>query len=329
MALAGVDIEARPVASPGDARTPVAPTPTELADLVRSFDLAARALQETHEQLRREVARLEHELGDTRDQLRRARELAALGEMAAGIAHEIRNPLGSMRLHAEMLMTDLADHPAPRDIARKIARAVDGLNAVVSDVLVFSRDMRIRPEPITARELIDHALESCDELIRRWAIEVRIDPACAHERITCDPTLMHQALVNIVRNACEAAGTHAPAPAIAFSTARRSTMESDGSRSAMTALAVADNGPGIPAGAIGRIFNPFFTTRSTGTGLGLPIAHRILDAHAGRVAVRSVDSDPVRNIPGTGTIVELLLPLPASGAAAAPTPEHTPLGDAA
>jgi signal transduction histidine kinase len=106
-------------------------------------------------------------------------------------------------------------------------------------------------------------------------------------------------------------------------------MESDGSRSAMTALAVADNGPGIPAGAIGRIFNPFFTTRSTGTGLGLPIAHRILDAHAGRVAVRSVDSDPVRNIPGTGTIVELLLPLPASGAAAAPTPEHTPLGDAA
>jgi signal transduction histidine kinase len=140
---------------------------------------------------------------------------------------------------------------------------------------------------------------------------------------------MHQALVNIVRNACEAAGTHAAAPGILLSVVRRSTMESDGSRTAMIALAVADNGPGIPRDAIGRIFNPFFTTRSTGTGLGLPIAHRILDAHAGRVAVRSVETDPVRNIPGTGTIVELLIPLPTAGAAAAPMHEHTPLGDAA
>ena len=327
MAPVGVTIDPRVPVRDEIVRTAHAPTPSELADLIRNFDLAARALQETHEQLRTEVARLKQELGDTRDQLRRARELAALGEMAAGIAHEIRNPLSSMRLHAEMLMADLTDLAPQRDIAGKIARAVDGLNAVVSDVLVFSREMRVSPEPAEAGELFDHALECCDELVRRWKIRIRTDTAGAHVPIACDTHFMHQALVNVLRNACEAAGTHAADPGIRLSAVRRSALDSDGTRRNMIALVVADNGAGIPPDVIGRIFNPFFTTRATGTGLGLPIAHRILDAHGGRVAVRSVDVDPVDNTPGTGTIVELLLPLPMSGEEAAH--ENSPLGDAA
>lgn len=312
----------------------VSPTPSELAELVRNFDLAARSLQETHEQLRTEVARLEGELRETRDQLRRARELAALGEMAAGIAHEIRNPLSSMRLHAEMLLTDLHGMPAQREIASKIARGVDGLNAVVSDVLVFSREIRIRPEAVWVGDLFEHAVESCAELIARWNIRVCKEGIGEGETIACDPHLMHQALVNVVRNGCEAAGTHAARPGIRLSVVRRNAMETDGKRRAMVGLVVADNGPGIPRDVIGRIFNPFFTTRATGTGLGLPIAHRIVDAHGGRVAVRSVDADPVETRPGTGTIVELLLPVSAERAHGEPqgntsTGSTPSLGDAA
>ena len=327
MVHAGVDIEPRRSVRVERPETPLGPTPTELADLVRSFDQAARALQETHEQLRREVARLESELGDTRDQLRRARELAALGEMAAGIAHEIRNPLGSIRLHAEVLVADLADMPTQRDIARKVARAVDGLNAVVSDVLAFSREIRVRTGPVDARDLFEHAAEACADIASQWNVRIVFDASLCASQVVCDPGLMHQALINVVRNACEAAGTHAHRPAIRLSVESRAPLESDGTRTDMVALVVADNGPGIPADVIGRIFNPFFTTRPTGTGLGLPIAHRILDAHSGRVGVRSVDHDPVDGGRGSGTVVELLLPRTSAEGA----PAHTlgSLGDAA
>jgi len=330
MVHAGIDIEPRLAARVHRALPDHGPTPGELADLVRSFDQAARALQETHEQLRTEVARLEAELRDTRAQLHRARELAALGEMAAGIAHEIRNPLGSIRLHAEVLVDDLTDRPAQRDIARKVARAVDGLNAVVTDVLAFSRDMRVRPAPVDARDLFEHAAEACADVVEKWSVRIVYDASLTGIQVVCDAGIMHQALVNVVRNACEAvggAGPHAHRPAVRLSVENRAPLESDGTRRDMVGLVVADNGPGIPSDVIGRIFNPFFTTRSAGTGLGLPIAHRILDAHGGRVGVRSVEHDPVDGGRGTGTIVELLLPQPAGDVAALHA--QGSLGDAA
>ncbi len=326
MVRAEVDIEPRRAIGAArvdralPAQSGAAPTPTELADLVRSFDQAARALQETHEQLRTEVARLEGELGETRAQLHRARELAALGEMAAGIAHEVRNPLGSIRLHAEVLVADLADMPAQRDIARKVARAVDGLNAVVTDVLVFARDMRVRTDAVDARDLFERAVEACTDVASQSNVRIVFDASVSCQEIVCDAAIIHQALVNVIRNACEAVGgvggggepgRHAARPAIRLSVESRSPLESDGTRTDMLALVVADNGPGIPADVIGRIFNPFFTTRSAGTGLGLPIAHRIVDAHGGRVGVRSVDHDPVDGGRGSGTVVELMLPQPA------------------
>src|SRR6185295_5586605 len=99
-------------------------------------------LQSTHESLREQVSRLQAELSEANAQVERSKRLAALGEMAAGIAHEVRNPLGSIRLYARMLEQDLADRPAERSIATKIASAVGGLDGVVGDVLSFARDAK-------------------------------------------------------------------------------------------------------------------------------------------------------------------------------------------
>src|SRR5262249_42196179 len=118
-------------------------TPAELAELMATFNEVTGRLQGTHESLKREVVRLQGELRDANEQLQRSRRLAALGEMAAGIAHEVRNPLGSIRLYARMLEHDLVDRPQERSVATKIAAAVHGLDGVVGDVLSFAREARV------------------------------------------------------------------------------------------------------------------------------------------------------------------------------------------
>src|ERR1051326_2654322 len=136
-------------------------TPGELAELIGAFNEVTARLQGTHEALRREVARLQGELREANEQLQRSKRLAALGQMAAGIAHEVRNPLGSIRLYARMLEQDLADHPQERQTASKIAAAVHGLDGVVGDVLSFSREIRISAQAAEAGDLLDRALEAC------------------------------------------------------------------------------------------------------------------------------------------------------------------------
>ncbi len=291
----------------------------ELAELVSAFNEAAAGLQRAHESLQSEVRRLETELGDTKQQLERANRLASLGEMAAGIAHEVRNPLGSMKLYASVLITDLADRPAECAIARKIAVAVDRLNAVVGDVLAFSRQIRISPACLSVSSLFDEAIESCRGCITPALTIERRDSES--DVVWCDANLTHQALVNIIRNAVEAMAEHnVPAPRLVFDAASRRILSAEGDRRSMVALIIQDNGPGVPQDVMHRIFNPFFTTRETGTGLGLAIVHRIMDAHAGRVTIRNSspaihNHSPVVAAPG-GACVELLFPGANAGGAA-------------
>ncbi|GAB4550766.1 MAG: hypothetical protein Tsb0013_12630 [Phycisphaerales bacterium] len=287
---------------PSDASPSDGLGPDQLAELIATFTDATSRLQQTHETLRAEVARLEGELRETKGQLARARELAALGEMAAGIAHEIRNPLGSIKLYAKVLVDDLADREQERDTARKIARAVDGLNAVVGDVLAFSREMRLETTAVCLRGVVERAMECCADRIAMSDIDVdlRLDDAGEAE---VDPTLVHQALVNVLRNACDALAER-DGGCIRVSTGCRSVLDHDGVRRTMAMVLVEDSGPGIPEEVRSRVFNPFFTTRAAGTGLGLPIVHRILDAHDGRITITN-------GAPGLGGArVELLFPRP-------------------
>lgn len=283
----------------------------ELAELLGAFNAATNKLHVAHESLRAEVVRLQGELRQANEQLERSRRLAALGEMAAGIAHEVRNPLGSIRLYAKMLSDDLRDRPGERTLAEKIAAATRGLDAVVVDVLAFAREMRLNVSPWTATELLTRALEEClgcDRIEAPDRAHVSVvrhdqqDGAKAATEVLCDAAHMHRALVNILRNALQAMRDHASAPAmIELDVRRRVLPDERGNDRGYIALVVRDHGPGLSPQVMQRMFNPFFTTRATGTGLGLAIVHRIMDAHAGRVTVSNVAS-------GQGAIVELLLP---------------------
>lgn len=296
----------------------------DLRDLMSSVTETTERLQRTHTALKDQVARLQRELTEANAQLRRSRSLAALGEMAAGIAHEVRNPLGSIQLYVQVLAEELADRPNQSELCRKIDHAVTGLDAIVRDVLSFARNMTIHPAPIVASDLVDRAIANCQSLVRGGRITVRreIDAGMA---LHADPCLMTQALGNVIRNAIEAVHQHADELGSRGESARREVVLSgrsrtmrcpDGRQARRAVLAVEDTGPGIPPGVLERMFNPFFTTRKTGTGLGLAIVHRIVDAHGGHVSVRNVE----RNGRRAGARLELCLPEDA--AATAPDQDH-------
>ncbi|MGP1271925.1 MAG: sensor histidine kinase [Phycisphaerales bacterium] len=265
----------------------------DLEQLFGAFNEVTAKLQATHERLTGEVVRLQGELRRANDELERSRRLAALGEMAAGIAHEVRNPLGSIGLYAEMLIADLSDRVEQRTTAEKILRSVQGLDAVVTDVLAFSREMRVVPERQSSVALFERSVASCRDVLAGRS--VRVDGEQAFDG---DGSLLLQAMVNLVRNAAEAAGPGGFVRLVASSEAR----SAEGSS---VRLAVEDSGPGVTDEVMERMFNPFFTTRAAGTGLGLAIVHRIVDAHGGQVRVRN---RPARGEDPGGATVEMVLP---------------------
>lgn len=295
--------------SPGAA--PAALSEHDLAELLGEFNRATARLNATHESLRAEVARLQGELRAANEQIERSRRLAALGEMAAGIAHEIRNPLGSIRLYAGMLEEDLLGRDAERALAQRILTAVRTVNDVVNDVLTFAREFRIRPEPVDVCELFTRAIDESLVAVRGSFRVVRLegDGDPRSQQLTCDPSLMHRALVNIVCNALQAMQESATGASshgvLTTDAAIRMMPQADGAIRPFVCLSITDTGPGVPADVLPRMFNPFVTTRASGTGLGLAIVHRIVDAHGGRVAVANIEV----NGRVSGASVELQLPM--------------------
>lgn len=281
-------------------------TPADLADLLGKFNEVTARLQSAHDSLRGEVARLTRELGEASAQLERSRRLAALGEMAAGIAHEVRNPLGGIRLYARMLEEDLADRPAEQATVRKIAGAARDMEGIVGDVLTFAKEFKLRPAPLCAGALLERSLEACrHDGVPGWRrVEIECIGACEGPEFEADGALLQQAMTNIIRNAIEAmhevmqeaeraghaghAGRgDAPAHRLTLSATTRRVVWNDQRSGEAVVLSVRDTGPGVTPDVVKRMFNPFFTTRGAGTGLGLAIVHRIVDAHGGRMVVRN------------------------------------------
>jgi len=274
----------------------------ELMQVIDAYNRVTVNLQRTHETLSAQVVRLQGELASANAALQRSKRLAALGEMAAGIAHEVRNPLTSIQLYAGHLVEDLAPMPAQQETARRIGSAVRGLNAVVTDVLSFARELKptLIAAPIAAT--LRRACEAMRPEIDAAGVALRfeVDDALC---VAHDGELLHRALINLIRNAIEAMAGH-DADNGKGRTLTLAT-ETDGG---VARVVVRDTGPGISDEAIERIFNPFFTTRATGTGLGLAIVHRIIDAHGGSIEVHN-DGE------AGGAVFTLLLPITGGGAA--------------
>lgn len=279
-------------------------TPEDLASLMNSFNAVTSKLEATHESLRAEVARLNRELSEANAALERSRRLAALGEMAAGIAHEVRNPLGGIRLYARLLEQDLEQQPKQRELAFKIENAAKSLDQIVGDVLTFSKEFKLRIEPCDAAGLIERALESCmHDGVPGWdRVKVEGVESLEGVNVYADSHLIGQALTNIVRNAIESmTQVGGEGHKLVFAGGRRRVLGPAGREEYASFLRITDTGTGIPPEVVQRMFNPFFTTRAAGTGLGLSIVHRIAEAHGGRVTLKNRDD-------GRGAVAEIVLP---------------------
>jgi signal transduction histidine kinase len=281
------------------------PAPTQLDELHAAFrvfsDATAtlesqyRALEEHAQRLGRELdaksralaASIERQRCLETQALRHSR-LAAMGEMAATLAHEVRNPLGAMELHVKLLLEEIADRPDARRLGEQVADGVANLNHLVTNILDYTR----LPEPQLATcdldELLDEALlTAAPALGPAVRVKRRRAPGLAW---AVDRGLLTQALLNLLRNAGEAMAGEGVLT-LAVEPTRR-----------FARIVVADSGPGIPAGNEESIFAPFFTTKQRGTGLGLAVARAAVAAHGGTLALRSG---------GAGATFVITVPAPA------------------
>jgi two-component system sensor histidine kinase HydH len=210
------------------------------------------------------------------EKVKRSEKLAAIGELAAGVAHEIRNPLSSIRGFAQFLRHSLKDKPQEREYAETMVTEVDRINRVVTDLLTFARPMTVEKSPTDITELIEHSvrLVEADALSREVNIRMNISDLT---KLPLDANQITQALLNLLLNALQAI---LPKGNIEIGA------ELDASDSRLH-FWVKDDGPGIPDTQIEKIFEPFYTTHEKGTGLGLAIVHKIAENHNGEIRVDS------------------------------------------
>jgi signal transduction histidine kinase len=229
------------------------------------------------------------------ERLQRRNRLAAMGEMVGCIAHEIRNPLGSVELFASMLRKDLHESPHLRSYAEHISMAVQSMDRLLSNLLVYMKPSRSQAAGHETEALVHEALTMAAHALSGSAVQVRFEPDPLAPRIWCDATQMKQVLLNLIMNAVQAM-PHGGTLSITVQADRRRS----GSDAAGLRLTVRDTGAGIAPEHQSRIFDPFFTTKEDGTGLGLAIVHALVEAHRGRIDVESS--------PGEGTAFIITLP---------------------
>ena len=259
--------------------------------IISSYNEVTERLKHAHERLHDEVAGLREELRRKNAELRRRERLAALGEMAAGLAHEIRNPLGGIALSASMIEKQVDGEGPARAAAVRISQGVRLLERLVSEILDFAQEYRLEFRDCRLGEVLDAVEDGAQSWAAEQGATVMIESSAFELAVHCDPLRIRQALLNLVINGIQAAGdggrvwVKAAAEQVAAGGA-------DGcDRPGGVLIEVMDDGPGIAADQVDRIFNPFFTTRATGTGLGLPIVHRIVEAHGGTVSARNREDD--------------------------------------
>jgi len=211
------------------------------------------------------------------EQVRRAEKRAARGRLAAGVAHEIRNPLSSIRGFAYLLGRGHGENTPEREYADVMVREIDRINLVVTDLLNFSRPMTLEPESTVIPDLINHVVSLVSADAKTHAIDIQIDCESRMPPMTLDPNQVTQALLNLMLNAINAVETGGAVDIRARTVNAGAGVE----------IQVTDDGPGIDPDIQEKIFEPFFTTRERGTGLGLAMVRKIAEHHDGGIRVES------------------------------------------
>ena len=258
----------------------------------RGLERQAETLERSHRELKDQTRLLlEKEV-----QLRRADRLSALGQLSAGLAHEIRNPLGSIKGAVEILADDYpAGHPKAEFYAI-LVKEVERLNDVLTNFLSFARPVMPRFAPVDIPTVLAQLEGLVSGQARAHRVQIFTSYHAGPSRVMADETLVKQAFLNIMLNAIEAMPEGGDLTISTRLPGGRAAERPD-----WVEVAFDDTGPGIAEGDLGRIFDPFFTTKKDGTGLGLAITHRIIENHHGTIRVMSQR--------GKGTTFVVSLPL--------------------
>jgi signal transduction histidine kinase len=226
--------------------------------------------------------------------------LAALGEMAAAIAHEVKNPLAGIEVMAGLLRRKMPDVPEAQSVLTDIINEAKMANAIVQEVLDFVRPIRLQVDRTAMETAIHGAIHLAESKAPRSGVEVALDLPAGLPLIQADEHQLTQVFTNLLINAYEAMNGSGRV------VIRASTIRLDDGGDGRDAVRVelTDDGPGMPPEVADRIFSPFFTTKAQGSGLGLAIVRKIVDAHDGKI-----DLDTA---PGAGTTIRVTLPVTAS-----------------
>jgi signal transduction histidine kinase len=265
--------------------------PVELLnDAFNVFRDASRKLEEQYALLEDRIDELSQELAEKNRSIERTRRLAAMGEMAARVAHEIRNPLGSMAIFATILERELGADPEKQQLANHITTGIKSLDNLLSNMLLFASSPEARLKSADIRKVVEDSLLLAKGHEKR-GVSVKAE-FCGVTTIMADSGLLRQLFLNLIINAIDAmdeGGVLKVRTRIVEDT--RSYME----------IKVSDTGRGIGKEHIDRVFDPFFSTKDRGTGLGLAIVSAVVNAHSGFIDVASS--------PGEGTTFTIGLPI--------------------
>ena len=258
-----------------------------VGNLVNALAQDLRLQSERHRRTAEQLAEANERIQQAEQAARRSDRLAALGQLSAGLAHELRNPLGTIKASAELLQRNVAsENDVAREMAGFIASEVDRTNSLVTRFLQFARPLKLRRDKADLSQTLDRAIAQVEREAKGAAIYKNYQPEIAP--FPFDAELMERVFYNLILNAVQASP-----PGGAVSVKTRAGAD-------CVEIAVIDRGVGIEPAQRDSIFNPFFTTKPEGVGLGLAIVSKIVDEHGGKI---TVESDP-----GKGSIFHVVLP---------------------
>jgi signal transduction histidine kinase len=250
-------------------------TATGLAQMLERFNETSEKLEVRHSALMQEVEELREQLERKEEEIKRSERLAMLGETAAALAHEVRNPLGAITLFISMLKGDIDDRPQAVELVEQIEKSIASLDHVVSNVLHFAKSNKLQRGPVNVHSVLKEVHSHFSSLYGPGAtIELSL---AGNPFMVADDQALRQCLYNLITNALQV-------------TAYRGSLKIKAGESATgdeITIAVQDDGPGVPQEMMARVFEPFASGRSGGTGLGLSIVKRIVEAHGGSIRVRN------------------------------------------
>ncbi len=259
-----------------------------LQEAFKRFDESSQKLQERYEELLSETVGLREQIQIKDLEIKRNEKLAMLGETAAALAHEVRNPLGSIKLFVSLLRKDMKDNPDALSLIENINGSISALDNVISNILRFSKNEHLDYSALNLHSLIQEHV-SHYKLMDNHKIEFQLS-LNANPFIIGNEHALRQVFHNLILNGVQA-----------MKNKGKMTLESSDTKLGVEII-ISDNGPGISESILHKIFDPFVTNKNEGTGLGLAVVSQIIKLHKGKISADNLNG---KNICGAKFCVQL------------------------